>query len=1018
MKKHLKRALSLVLAFTTVFGIGTFQAVKPQALAPNIVETVQIGATYMIRNAETGLYMTALGDNTVEQRGFTGASNQQWKTFNELSSIWDLDGLDIRPLSNFDVLLDMENNQSNADVNVRSARDGFFDAPSNQMWEFINYSNGSFQIKSARNERIIGLNGNRTMMREVSGALNLRWEFIKIGSVTYNYAINGGTSSTKTSDTLFEGAAVDLAPTAEKFGWEFVGWNTDPNATTKLTSLTMGYEDLKLYAIFKKTGNVDFVDYNGTTVVTRSVPYTAYNTTTGVTVAAPAQNSATGLTARGWGVGSVGNAPVVVAVGDAATIATSTYYGLYEKSVLVSFDAAGGQPSPLPQTGKRFFNAADIANPVNPMFTMPAEPSRERYTFGGWKEGENLYPAWANVSFSQDTNLAASWNEIRVDGITLSQNALVMGESDTTDLEAFVQPANATFPEYRWNSSDETVVTVDQNGNVTAVNSGRATITATTEEGGFKANCEVTVMFVATPVASISISKSQAQLIVGNSLQLSAQITPTDATVDLMEWNSSNAAVATVDQNGFVQSVGVGTAIVSARSVQGGKQATCEIVVAPVRVTSIKLDYDEISLSSGQSMKLEATVLPENSTNKTVNWQSSDNAVATVDQTGNVTACGTGTTEITAIAADGGLTAVATVTVTTPVTSIALSPDNVEVYGGEQIMFEAAVLPVDATNRSVTWSSSDSGVATVDANGFVTTGLANQDTTVTITATAKDGSGIKGQVAVKILVNQKTANDQAGGGATAGGAEAGQSNSFLGRVWDWIVKWIFFGWAWQKKQPQNRDWSEVIDFTNANDVEQLLALNGISIDTPDNSRIDFVVNGNTITITTGFNYSGQFMGESLNSTSYISLFEDGIKNWAGTYKNIYGRYNVTVNVVIDNTRDEAEKINAILDYYLGDPDGPRPAGTLGPTTTKNNRIWMPKGDDRTQIGYTYSAIFYRRTTTHEFGHVLGLVDVYNQPPPQNKHTSIMNNHFSTPVQRIDIEALIYAYASMKEQIPH
>ena len=84
MKKHLKRVLSLVLAFTTVFGIGTFQAVKPQALAPNIVDNIQIGATYMIRNAETGLYMTALGDNTVEQRGFTGTSNQQWKTFNEL----------------------------------------------------------------------------------------------------------------------------------------------------------------------------------------------------------------------------------------------------------------------------------------------------------------------------------------------------------------------------------------------------------------------------------------------------------------------------------------------------------------------------------------------------------------------------------------------------------------------------------------------------------------------------------------------------------------------------------------------------------------------------------------------------------------------------------------------------------------------------------------------------------------------------------------------------------------------
>ena len=139
---------------------------------------------------------------------------------------------------------------------------------------------------------------------------------------------------------------------------------------------------------------------------------------------------------------------------------------------------------------------------MNPVFTMPAAPSRDRHTFGGWSPdgGTMLFQAFENVPLSQSVALFAHWNEIRVTGIDLSQNILVLSEGDAATLQAFVRPANATHYQYIWASSDESVATVDQNGNVMAISSGTATITATTVEGNFVAGCEVVVMLINYPV--------------------------------------------------------------------------------------------------------------------------------------------------------------------------------------------------------------------------------------------------------------------------------------------------------------------------------------------------------------------------------------------------------------------------------------------------------------------------------------------------------------------------------------
>ena len=272
MKKFLKRVLSVILVISMLFTTGAVAPLRATA-ASNLASSVNVGQTYMIRNAATGLYMTALGDNTVEQRAFTGASNQQWKIYNELDSLWGFlgyNGLDIRPLSNLNLFLDMEADQADAYVNVRRARSA---ARSNQMWNFINYSDGSFQIKSARNERIIGLNGNRTMMRNQSSNMDRRWEFVEAGRVTYNYTTNGGSGANFSAD-FFEGQSVNLGHTSNKTDAIFLGWHGDPTSKTALSSLIMGSENITLYAIFRDKQTVTYnAQYNGGNEANRTAKF-------------------------------------------------------------------------------------------------------------------------------------------------------------------------------------------------------------------------------------------------------------------------------------------------------------------------------------------------------------------------------------------------------------------------------------------------------------------------------------------------------------------------------------------------------------------------------------------------------------------------------------------------------------------------------------------------------------------------------------------------------------------------
>ena len=170
-------------------------------------------------------------------------------------------------------------------------------------------------------------------------------------------------------------------------------------------------------------------------------------------------------------------------------------------------------------------------------------------------------------------------------------------------------------------------------------------------------------------------------------------------------------------------------------------------------VTSITLNETSLGLSLNNAYQLKATVLPEDADNKEVAWKSSDEAVATLPAPGLVLAVGYGTCTITCSAKDGsGVEATCEVRVPKPVTGITVSPATLTLEPGETQTLTATVQPSDATDKAVAWKSSKTGVATVDQSGNVTAVAAGE---CTITATAKDGSGVKGTCKVTVKASDE-----------------------------------------------------------------------------------------------------------------------------------------------------------------------------------------------------------------------------------------------------------------------
>lgn len=246
-------------------------------------------------------------------------------------------------------------------------------------------------------------------------------------------------------------------------------------------------------------------------------------------------------------------------------------------------------------------------------------------------------------------------NPILAESLLISLTDTTLHVADTFTLSCAVLPLNTTNPAVIWTSSDPTVVSVDSLGFCTALSLGSATITVSTLDGSaLSASCAVLV----TPILadSLALSASEWTLTIGDSAVLTAQVFPANVTNPTVLFQSNAPSVVQVDNNGKINALNVGEAIITVSTADGsGLSAECLVIVEPIFVTSITLNVEDslFLYNNNDSKTLIATVLPENATFRTVEWSASDSTIISVSQEGRVTGLMEGEAVVYASSTDG-----------------------------------------------------------------------------------------------------------------------------------------------------------------------------------------------------------------------------------------------------------------------------------------------------------------------------------------------------------------------------
>lgn len=327
----------------------------------------------------------------------------------------------------------------------------------------------------------------------------------------------------------------------------------------------------------------------------------------------------------------------------------------------------------------------------------------------------------ATYSCKKEKDKSVAVTEVRLD-----KTATTLVEGDTEELMATVMPENATDKGIEWKSDNESVATVSQTGLVTALKDGSATITVITNDGEFRASCEVTVKMKVIAVTGVKLSAASMTLREGDKGTLTATVEPANATNKNVEWWTSDLDVVSVTStsggsNGYVEARGAGKATVTVKTEDGEFSASCEITVEKkeVPVTGIALDQSSLLLPVGNTYALKAHVQPSNATDQDIKWGSSNGGVATVDQTGKVTAVAAGTVDILATLA--GKFARCTVQVDNVKLSMKTSSYMI-LPRSKPINIESNIdANFELDHSKLSFSYSDPEVATIDSNFYIAT---------------------------------------------------------------------------------------------------------------------------------------------------------------------------------------------------------------------------------------------------------------------------------------------------------
>ncbi|MEO9968061.1 MAG: Ig-like domain-containing protein [Reichenbachiella sp.] len=318
--------------------------------------------------------------------------------------------------------------------------------------------------------------------------------------------------------------------------------------------------------------------------------------------------------------------------------------------------------------------------------------------------------------------------EIKITSFSFDAASVEVVEGTTVNLEDYivVEGEDADQANIVFSSDNDEVVSVDGT-TLSAVGVGEATVEATETNTNKTATIEVTVIADNIAVTAVSLDTESIDLEIGGTQQLTASITPEDATNKNLTWSvefpsegkkseDDPTAIATVSEEGLVTAVSPGEVVVNVTSEDGEFSASADVIVSGIMVTGITLDQETAGIEIGETLQLTATVSPTDATDESITWsvafpsegksnESSPEDIATVDEDGLVTGVSAGEVVITAETNDGSFTASLDLTVSNViVTAISISPDPVEVEVNESVQLTATIEPENATDQIVTWS--------------------------------------------------------------------------------------------------------------------------------------------------------------------------------------------------------------------------------------------------------------------------------------------------------------------------
>ena len=363
-------------------------------------------------------------------------------------------------------------------------------------------------------------------------------------------------------------------------------------------------------------------------------------------------------------------------------------------------------------------------------------------------------------AFTTDTNDEPSI--IGVDSVTISPNVLNLKVGETSSLTYNISPSNADIKSTEWSSSNTGVVSVDKDGKVSAVGIGTANVVIkVVGQDNSEASDSIVVNVISQYISVNSVTLVDANnntlsnsmnLNIGEEVTIKFLINPSNATLKETNWtNSDSSKVSMKDSVGYalIKGIEVGSSDIeiTVKDYDGNvKTDSVKVNVInsnqPVLVSSIALSPTSVTLNPNGTYKFNVTVSPSNATNKGVTWSSNDTNVVSVDQNGNIKALKDGMAKIRVTAQDGsGKYAEASVTVESSkptnilVTGVSLNASTVKMYVGQSYQLIHTIKPSNATNKGVTWSSSNTNVVSV-SNGKI---VGKSSGKARITVTTNDG---------------------------------------------------------------------------------------------------------------------------------------------------------------------------------------------------------------------------------------------------------------------------------------